>query len=85
MDKASVIKEHHISIKFQTPYIDEELSLSCEEVNVNDKRAVTVRKLTLLLLMDTHLERCHVSSGFSCNTEVPVKAFFAPIGMQFHT
>ena len=38
-------------------------------------------KLTVLL--DTHLGRYRVSSGFSCNMNVPVKDFFAP-RQEFH-
>ena len=40
--KASVIRGHHVSKKFCTPYIDKELSLSYEEGNVYDKHAVAV-------------------------------------------
>ena len=41
--KASVIRGHHVSKRFWTPYVGEELLLSCEEGNGHDKHAVAVR------------------------------------------
>ena len=39
-----MIRKHHVSNKFWTPYIVEQLPLSCEEGNVNyDKHVVAVR------------------------------------------
>ena len=42
--KASVIRGHHVSIKFWMPYIGDDLPLSCEEGNVYDEHAFAVRK-----------------------------------------
>ena len=38
-----MVRGNHISKKFWTPYIGEELLLSCEERNIYDKHAVAVR------------------------------------------
>ena len=63
--------------KFWMPYTGKELPLSCEEGNVYDKHVVAVHYIIklMLLLLEMRLERCHVSSGFTYNMEVPVKTF----------
>ena len=39
-----MIRAYHVSKKFWTPYIGEELPLGCEEENIYDKHAVAVCK-----------------------------------------
>ena len=77
-----MIRGHHVSKKFWTPYIGEELSLSCEEGNVYDKHAVAVRKADCVVVGHPPREISRVFWFFSRNTEVRVK-FFLHLSRSF--
>ena len=73
-----MISGHHVSKKSWTPYIDEELSLSCEVGNVYDKRAVAVRKDDAVVVVHAPRKMSRVFWFFLQHGGADKSLFFAP-------
>ena len=70
-----MIRAHHLSIKFWTPYIGENLPLSCEEGNVYDTHAVAVREADSVVVGHVSREMSRVFQFF-LQHEGTGKSFF---------